>query len=179
MYRMIRHRRIGSKTNYRKRIALLKGGMLRVVVRRSNKSITMQVIEYDGKGDKIVAYANSRELKGKGWEPRCNIPTAYLTGMLLASKLKDKASDFVLDLGLYRPVKGSVIFAAAKGFKDNGANLHEKIEFDSARLSGKHISGYANSADEKSKFTGYAKSGFDVKNMEKQFETVKNGLLSK
>lgn len=182
MYRMIRHRRRNSVTNYRKRIALLKGGMKRVVIRKSNKAISMQVVEYESKGDRIVASANSRELKSMGWEPRCNIPTAYLTGMLLASKVKDKKEDFALDIGLYRPVKGSVIFAAAKGFKDNGANLHERIEFDNARLIGTHIANYAGSMDEqgvKSRFSAYAKSGFDVKSLDKKFEAVKKGLASK
>lgn len=177
MYRMIRKRRRSSVTNYRKRISSLKGGMLRVVIRRSNKAIAMQVIEYHGEGDRIIASANSKELKGKGWEPRCNIPTAYLTGMLLASKLKDKKLDYVLDIGLYRPVKGSVIFAAAKGFKDNGANLHESIDFDNARLSGAHIAAYANK--DGAKFTGYAKSGFDAKGIDKKFGEVKEGLSSK
>lgn len=182
MYRPIRHRRRTATTNYRKRIALLKGGMKRLVVRRSNKTVTMQVIEYDNNGDKVVASANSRELKGMGWEPRCNIPTAYLTGMLLAKKVNDKKADFILDLGLYRPVKGSVIFAAAKGFKDNGANLHGDIEFDNARLSGTHIANYASNAKEtdyNSRFSSYIKSGFDVKGMPQKFESVKKDLANK
>ncbi len=182
MYRMIRQRRRTATTNYKKRIASLKGGMDRVVVRKSNKAITMQIIEYEKDGDKVVASANSRELKGRGWEPRCNIPTAYLTGMLLAQKIKDKSTEFVLDIGLYRPVKGSVIFAAAKGFKDNGAKLNANIEFDEARLSGTHIANYANSIEDqsyKSRFSSYIKSGFDVKGMNKKFESVKKDLTIK
>lgn len=185
--RAIRHRRRSAKTNYRKRIASLKGGMDRVVVRKSNKAISMQVVEYSTTGDKVIASASSRELKAMGWEPKCNIPTAYLTGMLLAGKVakgKDKKSDFVLDIGLYRPVKGSVIFAAAKGFKDSGANLnlHANIEFDEARLSGKHISEYAGSlSDEKYKehFSSYAKSGFEAKRITDKFESVKKELANK
>jgi len=182
MYRPIRNRRRSATTNYRKRVAMLKGGMKRLVVRRSNKTVTMQIIEYEEKGDKIVASANSRELKGMGWEPRCNIPTAYLTGMLLAKKINDKKSDFVLDIGLYRPVKGSVIFAAAKGFKDNGANLRGDIEFDNARLSGTHIANYATNAKEtdyKTHFSSYIKSGFDVKGITQKFESVKKDLTNK
>ncbi len=182
MYRMIRRRRRSSVTNYKKRIALLKSRTLRVVVRRSNRAITMQVIEYSGKGDRIIASANSRELKGMGWEPRCNIPTAYLTGMLLAKKTIDRKKEFVLDIGLYRPVKGSVIFAAAKGFKDSGANLLGEIEFDNARLSGAHIAGYADKLDEngyKTRFSDYAKSGFDAKDIIKKFESIRNELNGK
>ncbi|MDE1871299.1 MAG: 50S ribosomal protein L18 [Candidatus Micrarchaeota archaeon] len=187
MHKVIRHRRKSARTNYRKRIASLKGGMDRVVVRKSNKAISMQVVEYSISGDKVVASANSRELKAIGWEPRCNTPTAYLTGMLLAKKVgarKDRIPDFVLDIGLYRPVKGSVIFAAAKGFKDSdaGLNLHANIEFDSGRLSGKHISDYAGSLKEekyKERFSSYAKSGFDAKDITKKFESVKKELASK
>lgn len=179
MYRRIRHRRRSATTNYKKRIAALKGGMERVVVRKSNKGISMQIVEYDINGDKVVASANSKELKSKGWEPRCNIPTAYLTGMLLAQKAKDKKADFILDIGLYRPVKSSVIFAAAKGFQDAGANLHATIEFDAARLSGAHIATYAKSIDQKdyeTRFSSYVKSGFDAKEISKKFETVKSQL---
>jgi len=182
MYRRIRHRRQSAQTNYRKRFASLKGGMARVVVRKSNKAVTMQVLKYGESGDVVLASVNSRELRSMGWEPRCNIPTAYLTGLLLAKKVKGKERDFVLDIGLYRPVKGSVIFAAAKGFKDNGANLHSGIEFDEKRLSGAHIASYANSADEneyKSRFSTYIKAGFDVKAIDKKFEGVKKELMSK
>jgi large subunit ribosomal protein L18 len=177
MYRRIRHRRISATTNYKKRIAQLKSGMNRLVVRKSNRGITVQAIAYEENGDKIIAYANSKELKAKGWEPRCNIPTAYLTGMLLAAKIKDKQSEFILDIGLYRPVKGSVIFAAAKGFADSGAKLRNALEFDEARLSGSHISKYA-AGEGKDKFTGYAKAGFDAKSIENKFNAVKKELNS-
>ena len=169
MYRMIRRRKRTSATNYKKRKLRLRAASTASVVRKSNRGITMQIVEYGREGDRIVASANSRELKGMGWEPRCNIPTAYLTGMLLASKLKDKKTEFVLDLGLYRPVKGSVIFAAAKGFKDRGANLRGSIEFDEARLSGSHIANYAAKADEqtyKTRFSSYIKAGFEAKSID-------------
>ena len=182
MFRKIRNRRRTAKTNYKKRVASLKGGMDRVVVRKSNKAISMQVVAYEEAGDKVVASANSRELKGMGWEPRCNIPTAYLTGMLLAKKVSAKKDEFVLDIGLYRPVAGSVIFAAAKGFKDNGANLHSGIEFDEARITGAHIAKYASAAKEedyKARFSSYIKSGFDVKGMTQKFEAVKKELANK
>ncbi len=182
MYRMIRHRRRDSTTNYKKRIAMLKGALKRVVVRKSNRAITMQIVEYERDGDKIVTSVNSSELKAIGWEPRCNIPTAYLTGMLLAKKVKDRSSDFILDIGLYRPVKGSVIFAAARGFKDSGLNLHGSIEFDDARLSGAHMAKYASVISEddyKSRFSSYAKSGFDLKGVDKKFESIKKELTNK
>lgn len=179
---MIKYRKRTSITNYKKRIAALKSGMNRVIVRKSNRAISMQVIKYEKDGDKVIASANSRELKTNGWEPRCNIPTAYLTGMLLASKLKDKKLDYILDIGLYRPVKGSVIFAAAKGFQDNGANLHSNIEFDEARISGTHIQEYAGKLEEskyKEQFSSYIKNGFDVKAIKEKFDSIKKEIMSK
>ena len=179
---MIRNRKRTSLTNYKKRIAQLKSNSKRLVVRKSNRAIAMQVIEYERNGDKILASVNSRELKALGWEPRCNIPTAYLTGMLLASKLKDKAEEYILDIGLYRPVKSSVIFAAAKGFKDNGANLNSNIEFDEKRLSGEHIAKYAADAKDevyKAQFSDYIKNNFDAKEIIVKFDALKKQIMSK
>jgi large subunit ribosomal protein L18 len=180
MYRYLKNRRRSAQTDYRKRIALLKGGMPRLVIRKSNKAIAAQIIEYSDIGDKVLASANSKELKQIGWEPRCNIPTAYLTGMLLAKKIKENKSEFVLDTGLYRPIKGSVIFAAAKGFKDNGANLRSNIEFDEKRLQGTHIETYAKSikeTDYNSRFSSYVKSKFDARSITEKFQSVKAELM--
>ena len=101
-----------------------------------------------------MASATSKELKKMGWEPRCNIPTAYLTGLLLAKKWKGEAT---LDIGLYKPVKGSVVFAAAKGAQDGGLKLGANIEIDAARLSGGHIENY--SKTEPARFGGILKGG--------------------
>ena len=134
-------------TNYKKRIAMLKGGLARVVVRK-NRAINVQIAEYDSTGDKVVASANSKELKAFGWEPRSNIPTAYLTGLLLAKKAKGmKGKELILDIGLYRPMKGSVIFAAAKGTVDGGINIISNIEIDAKRLSGSHIADFSIKGD--------------------------------
>ncbi len=172
--RSIRDRRRAAKTDYSKRMRLLKGGIPRLVVRRSNRGIRVQVIEYSASGDKTIASASSKELKAAGWEPRSNIPTAYLTGFLLGGKVKGRGMEFILDTGLYKPIKGSIIFAAAKGFKDSGANLRGSIEFDEKRLSGSHIASYAGTAQDK--FPGYAKAGFDVKRISEKFESVKGTL---
>ena len=173
MQKLIRKRRRNSKTDYRSRAAMLKGGMPRLVVRKSNRSVTVQLIEYDPQGDRTVAIARSNELKGKGWEPRCNIPTAYLTGMLLAGKSKSD-KEATLDIGLTRPIKGSVIFAAAKGFQDAGGKLRGSIEFEEKRLGGEHIGAYAGINDKM--FSAYTKAGFDAKNIKTKFDDIRNSL---
>lgn len=186
MHVRVKRRRKESLTNYKKRVALLKSGLLRLVVRRSNRGIMAQITEYELKGDRVLASARSKELKAFGWEPRSNIPTAYLTGLLLAKKVREKEgnlanSGFILDIGLYRPIKGSTIFAAAKGFKDSGMGMHGNIEIDEERLSGKHISAYANESgdDVQKRFAGYIKAKFDVKKLDEKFAEVKKQLSGK
>ena len=55
-------RRKLSLTNYKKRLAMVKGGLDRVVVRKSNKNIMGQIVRYDEKGDAVIASADSKEL---------------------------------------------------------------------------------------------------------------------
>lgn len=172
---MIRKRRRSAETDYTKRVKQLKGGMPRLVVRRSNRAIIMQIIEYSENGDKILASVTSRELRKLGWEPRSNLPTAYLTGLLLAKKWSK--SDVALDIGLYKPVKGSIIFAAAKGAQDGGVKVRGEIEIDEARLSGAHIENYAK--EHKEKFSDYAKANFDAASMKSRFEAMKSSIMAK
>jgi large subunit ribosomal protein L18 len=172
-----RRRRMGV-TNYPKRIAMLKSGAARVVVRKSNRAVRMQIISYSVSGDKVLASASSGELESLGWKPRCNTPTAYLTGMLLANKAKSIKQDrLISDIGLYRPVKSSVVFAALKGCMDNGLNLLGKIEIDDERISGKLIKDYAQKlGGESNQFSGYKKEGFDISRIDETFESVKKKL---
>jgi large subunit ribosomal protein L18 len=183
MYKMIRIRRKKAMTDYKQRIALLKGRLPRLVVRRSNREVRMQIAAYEEAGDKILKSVNSGELKAYGWEPRGNIPTAYLTGLLLSKKAGElKGKEMVLDIGLQTPMKGSVIFAAAKGSIDGGMKVLSNIEFDAKRLSGAHIADYSAKGEalarSKSQFSAYAKAGFDVSKMTERFEEVKKKILS-
>jgi large subunit ribosomal protein L18 len=179
MFRNIKRRRSTSLTNYKKRITMLKSGIDRVVVRRSNRGITAQVVRFDLKGDKILSSAYSRELKAFGWAPKANIPTAYLTGFLLAQKAKGAGIEkCILDIGLYKPIKSSVVFSAAKGAMDNGMPLQGSIEVDEKRLSGSHIGEYAKSAKGEV-FSAYKKEGFDVSKISESFEEAKKRIKAK
>jgi large subunit ribosomal protein L18 len=169
---MVRRRRRTAETNYPKRIRELTGGIARLVVRKSNRGVLLQVIKYEDNGDKVVAMANSRDLKAVGWEPRCNIPTAYLTGLMLAKKWSGEAT---LDIGLYKPVKGSVVFAAAKGAQDGGLKLGANIEIDAARLSGGHIEKYSKAVP--ARFGAYSKAGFDPAQIKAKFEEAKGRIM--
>ncbi|MFC1648994.1 50S ribosomal protein L18 [Nanoarchaeota archaeon] len=133
-------RRRQSKTNYKKRLELLKSGKPRLVVRRTNTRLIAQVVKYDDKGDKVLVTVTSSELKDLGWKGSLkSIPAAYLTGRLLAKKANVKEA--ILDIGLHTPVKGSRIFAVAKGALDGGLRLPvgENIFPSQERIEGQHI----------------------------------------
>jgi large subunit ribosomal protein L18 len=137
-------RRRSGKTNYKKRLAFMKSEKSRLVVRRSNKYLTVQIINYDEVGDKILAQFNSISLKKKGWKHSCtNVPAAYLSGLEIA-KLANKAKikDAIFDMGSYTPTKGCRIYAVLKGAVDGGLNIpHSEKAFPSEeRLNGEHIS---------------------------------------
>ncbi|MBI1972556.1 50S ribosomal protein L18 [Candidatus Woesearchaeota archaeon] len=133
-----------GKTDYRVRLALLKSGKLRFVVRRSLKNVLIQVIQYAPEGDRVIVSASTKELqKNFGWDgARRNTPAAYLTGMLAGIKAKErKCGGAILDVGLQQVTKGSLIFAAVKGANDAGFMVPYNPEKMSSeeRLQGKHI----------------------------------------
>lgn len=130
-----------GKTNYKKRLGLLKSGRARLVVRRTNKHTIMQLVTFDVKGDVTSTYATSKDLEKFGWKHSGkSLPGAYLTGLLLANKAGVKEA--VLDFGLRRPAKGGRIFAAIKGSIDGGMNVkaEEGVFPSGERLNGNHIS---------------------------------------
>src|SRR3989344_3119842 len=136
-------RRNEGKTNYKKRLAMLKSGIARAVIRKSNYNMQVQVINYDKGGDVTVATANSKELAAMGWKHHTgNTSAAYLTGYLCGVRAKEKGVDkAVVDIGLISPVHGSRVFAAAKGFADSGINVPIDAEAlpKEGRIKGAHI----------------------------------------
>ncbi len=183
-YRMIRKRRKTALTDYSKRVSLLMGGSTRMVIRRSNRNIMLQLVAFEPAGDKVLISVNSKELSKHGWAPRSNIPTAYLTGLLLAKRAKKlDIKETIVDIGLYKPQKSSVMFAAAKGAADGGLNVLNSIEFDEKRLHGEHISEYAklikgNSQKDNKQFSGYSSDKFDVEKIAEHFESTKKKIMS-
>jgi len=135
-----------GRTDYKKRLKMLVSGIPRLVVRRSNKNIVVQVVDYSDDGDHVITSANSSELKKLGWKHATgNLPAAYLTGMLAAQKSKKKdVTKAIVDFGL-QPKACSRLYAAVKGAKDNGMDIpaSDDIFPSEDRLSGKHIAAYA------------------------------------
>ncbi|MCI0503188.1 50S ribosomal protein L18 [Candidatus Micrarchaeota archaeon] len=131
-------RRREGKTNFAKRLALVKSGKTRMVVRRSNKNILVQFVDFDPKGDKTLLTVSGTHLaKLYKWPSKRNVWTAYLAGLLAGKMAKKKGvNEFVLDMGMYAPSKGSVIFAAQKGAADAGlSTLFDKGKMPEGKLS--------------------------------------------
>jgi len=142
---IVKYRRYREgKTNYRKRLALVKSGLPRLVIRRHHNSIVAQAVNYDPKGDKVLTGFVSTALKKYGWDVHTgNLPSAYLTGYMLGLRAKKKGiKKMVLDLGLQRVTKGSALFACLKGVLDAGIDVPhgEHMLPDENRLYGGHIS---------------------------------------
>lgn len=176
----LRRKREG-RTNYRKRLNLLKSRKPRLVVHASTGTITVQIIEYHPDGDKVLTGASSRELLKHGWKAKCgNIPAAYLVGFLLAKKSKE-SRDVVLDSGLISP--NSKIYAAVKGALDGGLNVpHSEGVFPKDdRLTGAHIAQYAvllkdNPEKYQKQFSQYVKAGLKPEHLPVHFEEVKQNI---
>jgi|ETN01SMinimDraft_4_1059930.scaffolds.fasta_scaffold26922_2 large subunit ribosomal protein L18 len=136
-------RRIEGKTDYQKRLRLLKSRKARLVVRKSLKNTRVQLVDYSPDGDVIIASAISGELKKLGWKYSCsNTPATYLTGLLCGSKaIKADKKEAVLDIGINRPINGCKLYAALKGAIDAGMEIPHGEEAlpKEERIFGAHI----------------------------------------
>lgn len=128
-----------TKTDYRRRLKLLKSHLDRLVIRKTDHYIIGQIIRYDEKGDKTLVSVNSKELLNFGWDLGLkNIPAAYLTGYLIAKKSDIKEA--VVDKGNRILHNGSFILYFEKGAIDAGMDLHAgELKLDEDRMLGKHI----------------------------------------
>jgi len=142
-YKMPFKRRREGKTDYKKRLKLLFSKKPRLVVRKSLKYVKAQIVEFDESGDKTLASASSQKLKSFGWKFAFdNLPSAYLTGLLIGKKALEKGiKEAVLDIGLRPSTKGSKIYALVKGAIDTGLKVpcDEKVFPSEEKISGKHI----------------------------------------
>lgn len=147
----LRRRREGL-TDYRQRLRLLRSGKPRLVVRVSNQHIRAHVEAIESIGDETVAYAISSDLAGYGWEaPTGNLPSAYLTGLLLGRRARTAGvSEVVLDIGLNTPTPGAKVFAVQQGAIEAGLEIphNEAVMPDPERLRGEHIAAYAADSEE-------------------------------
>ena len=143
-------RRREGKTDYYQRTRLVVADVPRMVVRKTNRHIIVQLVTAEMDGDRTLVAANSAELEQYGYKgSMVNTPAAYLTGMLFAVKAKKAGQDSaVLDIGLNRATPGARVFAALKGAVDGGLDIPygEEILPSEERLKGAHIAAYNKNA---------------------------------
>ena len=188
-YKVKFRRRREGKTDYRKRLALLKSGKIRMVVRRSNRFITVQFVRSKLEGDEIIAYAYSKELEKLGWPFSCkNVPAAYLTGYMAALRAKRAGiKEAILDIGRYPSTKGSRLYAALKGALDAGLSIPHSDEIlpEQKRIEGKHIVEWAVGLKEKNKetyesiFSEYIRKNADPEKIPDAFNLVLEKIREK
>ncbi len=175
-------RRREGKTNYVKRLALLKSNKPRMVFRKSNRYVTIQFVQFNKTGDKTVVGVSSRQLKKFGWFGNTNIPSSYLTGFLAGKiAISRGIKHAVLDIGLITPVLKSRPFAALLGALDAGIEIpHDESALPPMkRIEGKHIEEFAKSLNEeefKKRFSEYLKNNVDPKNLSSLFKKTKERI---
>lgn len=183
-YTVAYRRRREGKTNYRRRRNLLLGSKPRLVVRKSNRHLVLQISTFNPHGDRIIASAHTSELAKHGWKAHNgNTSAAYLTGVLLAKKAKQK-TPCVLDIGQHTSTKGNLLYAAVQGAVDGGLNIpcSKDIIPNEKRIRGEHIADYAKKlkADKERyerQFSKYLKMGLDPEKLPSHFDEIKQKLL--
>ena len=141
----LKRKRLGL-TDYKKRLRLISSNKPRLVVRRTLKHLTAQIVQYNPNGDLVITSANTKELSKYGWKRDTNnIPSSYLLGILIGKKAhKKNIKDPILDLGLQRPAKKGVLYALLKGAIDAGLNIPSSKEAfpEEQKIKGEHIKNF-------------------------------------
>ena len=143
----LKKRRKENKTDYSKRINLLKSNSPRIVFRKTDRYIIAQYVSSKEAQDKIEVGITSKNLFEYGWPKELegslkSIPACYLTGLLIGRKiLKNKMKKPIADSGMNRIVHKNRFFAFLKGLKDSGIDIECRAEFfpPENRIKGEHM----------------------------------------
>lgn len=143
----IKKRRKERKTDYLKRLNLLKSGKPRIIFRKTNNLVIAQYVSSDETRDKIEIGVTSKNLLNFGWPKEMrgslkSLSASYLVGFLIGKKIVNEKKEIpVVDLGMIRNVHGSRIYAFLKGLVDAGVKVKhdEKVFPKEERLQGKHM----------------------------------------
>ncbi|VVB82163.1 50S ribosomal protein L18 [uncultured archaeon] len=145
--RISKRRRTEGKTDYAKRIKLLKSETPRVVFRKTNRYILAEYVTSKAAQDKTEIGIISKKLMEFGWPKEFegslkSVPASYLTGFLMGKEiLKNKLKTPIVDFGMTRVIAGNKGFAFIKGLVDAGIKINGAEEnFPSEeRISGKNL----------------------------------------
>ena len=139
-----KRRRTEFKTNYNKRLKLLKGNSPRLIIRKTNRYVTLEIIESKNAQDRVVYSASTKELLKLGWPKEKegslkSLTAAYLGGLLIGKKAQKLKERVIVDTGLIPNTKGSRIYSALKGVSDAGIQVKydEKVIPKMERIEGK------------------------------------------
>ena len=130
MRKINKRRRREGKTNYHKRLTLLKSGAPRLVVRKTNKYIILQIVRSKDAQDKVLHTVSTKDLLKSGWPKDKegslkSLDAAYLGGLLIGKLALDSGLNerVILDSGLIPSTKGSRVYAVVKGAVDSGLKI--------------------------------------------------------
>jgi len=143
----LKRRRFQGKTDYLKRIKLLKSKSPRLIFRKTNKYIIAQYIESKEAKDKTVFGLTSKDLLKYGWPKEFSgslksITASYFVGFLMGKKIKDKKLKIpIIDSGMIRILGKSRFFGFVKGLVDSGIEIkcEEKNFPKEERIKGKNL----------------------------------------
>ena len=143
----IRRRRKEFKTDYGKRIKLLKSEKPRIVFRKTNRYLIVQYVVSDEAKDKVVFGLTSKELLKYSWPKSAigglkSLTASYLTGYLAGKKiLKEKLEQPIIDLGMIRVLHKTKVYSFIKGLIDAGLKISckEKVFPEENRIKGEHM----------------------------------------
>lgn len=171
-----RRRRQGL-TLYRKRMKLVRSKLPRLVVRKTNRQVVVQVIESRVGGDATIVTTNSKQLTKYGWTKSSkNTPAAYLTGFLAGSfAIRKGVKEAVTDIGLNIATKGAKVLVAIQGAIDSGlgAKLDKIVLPEESRMKGKDIDDYLSTISKERELGEVEKVDHQA-----MFETVKKRIQS-
>lgn len=142
-----KRRRTEGRTDYMKRLNMLKSGSPRLVFRKTNRYIIAQYITSREAQDKIEIAITSKNLKKYGWPEEFegslkSVPASYLTGFLIGKEIiRKKLETPIADIGMIRTLSKNKVFAFLKGIIDSGIKISCPDEDfpEEERISGKNL----------------------------------------
>ena len=142
-----KRRRIENKTDYSKRLKLLKSETPRLVFRKTNRYVLAQYIVSIEAQDKIEIGISSKNLSTYGWPKEFegslkSLTASYLTGYLIGKQItKKKLETPIIDFGMIRVIAKNKAFAFLKGVADAGVevNCEEENFPEQERIEGKNM----------------------------------------
>jgi len=189
-YRVPFRRRREGKTNFTRRLKMIKSRRNRLIIRCSLKNTIVQIADSTIHGDNIIASSHSQQLaKAFGWNYNSgSLPSAYLTGYLCGMRAKKaNIEDAILDIGII--IHTDQVKAAFKGFLDAGIEIpHDESWFPkvlTSRMTGEHIKKYAEKLSKESSdkykkmFSKSLKNNADPMKIVEEFKKTKDAIGKK